>query len=447
VVEVFYNPLCSVATDEELSIVFVNWQQLILCNARLFRALYNNSDINSFETVGAVFLEEIDSLIGPYTKFCSSQRQAMAALQNDTSAVFKAKEAECAGSPKVGKLPLSTFLLKPMQRITKYPLLIKKILQHTRDTHPDYQPLKPSLTRTEYLLTSVNESVPDTTRLESLQNVFVKCLSDEPGERVVLNASTNCLGPRKLIQFGPVCKAKGSKELFAVLFNDMFWLARVDKGRYGNKAVDLDARDFDSIKFETYREPFMLYDIAMLENFKSEPTIQFSHRDKHYSFYCGAGREAAEWTENLHEGIRHAALLHQSQHRNNVPDPTVTGIATLTLRIVEGLELAPPADDKPTSVFVQASLHGHVQRSPVGPPKWDHTMHFLVQDVASDKVNISVYKANTFSPNVSLGKFDLSIQKLLKSGGLGPWNKRLILTDTNTGMVNVSVLFRYHGNR
>ena len=50
-------------------------------------------------------------------------------------------------------------------------------------------------------------------------------------------------------------------------------------------------------------------------------------------------------------------------------------------------------------------------------------------------------------PAVSLGKFDLSIQKLLKSGGLGPWNKRLILTDTNTGMVNVSVLFRYHGNR
>ena len=57
--QVFYNPLCSVATDDELSVVFVNWQQLILCNARLFRALYNNSDINSFETVGAVFLEEV----------------------------------------------------------------------------------------------------------------------------------------------------------------------------------------------------------------------------------------------------------------------------------------------------------------------------------------------------------------------------------------------------
>ena len=78
----------------------------------------------------------------------------------------------------------------------------------------------------------------------------------------------------------------------------------------------------------------MLYDMTMTENFKGEPTIQFSHRDKQYTFYCGSGREAAEWTENLHEGIRHAALLHQSQCRNNVPDPTVTGIATLTLRIV-----------------------------------------------------------------------------------------------------------------
>ena len=69
---------------------------------------------------------------------------------------------------------------------------------------------------------------------------------------------------------------------------------------------------------------------------------------------------------------------------------------------MEGLELAPPAEDKPTSVFVQGSLHGHVQRTPIGTPKWDHTMHFIVQDVASDKINLTVYKANTFSPNSKL---------------------------------------------
>ncbi|XP_063676353.1 intersectin-1-like isoform X2 [Bolinopsis microptera] len=448
VVEVFYNPLCSVATDDELTSVFVNWQQLILCNARLFRALYNNSDINSFESVGSVFLEEIDSLIGPYTKFCSAQRQAMITLQEGVSHDFKVKEKECAGSPKVGKLPLSTFLLKPMQRITKYPLLIKKILQHTRDTHPDYQSLKDSLTRTEHLLTSVNEAVRATTRLESLQRVFDKCC-DDLGEKVRLNSNTNCLGARKLIHFGSVFKNKGSKELFAILFTDTLWITRVDKGRYGNKPIDIDARDFDSIKFETYRDPFLLNNVFPTESNKNSADLafSFSYNDRNYSFTCQTAKEASDWVDHLNDGIRNATLLYHSHYKTSLPDPTIAGQATITLRIVEGLELALPPDEKPNSLFVQASLLSHVQKTPTGAPKWDHTIHFVVGDVSTDKINITVFKENSFSPNVSLGKFDLSIQKLLKTGGPGPWNKRLILTDTNSGMVNVCIMLRYHGNR
>ena len=63
------------------------------------------------------------------------------------------------------------------------------------------------------------------------------------------------------------------------------------------------------------------------------------------------------------------------------------------------MELALPPDEKPNSLFVQASLLGHVQKTPVGAPKWDHTIHFVVQDVSTDKINITVYKENLFSPN------------------------------------------------
>ena len=279
---------------------------------------------------------QIDSLVVPYTKFCSAQRQAMIALQESVSPVFKVREKECATSPKVGKLPLSTFLLKPMQRITKYPLLIKKILQHTRDTHPDYCSLGDSLARTEYLLTTVNEAVRATSRLETLQRAFVKC-SEDLGERVTLHSATNCLGPRKLTHFGSLSKTKGSKEMFAVLFTDMLWIAKVDKGRYGNKSIDLDARDFDSVKFEYYRDPFLLNNMSMTESGKSsaaEQTFHFSYNDKNYCFYCNSASDATDWSDHLHGAIRNAVLLYHSHYKVYLPDPTVSGQATLTLRIV-----------------------------------------------------------------------------------------------------------------
>lgn len=38
---------------------------------------------------------------------------------------------KCVANPKAKGMPMSSFLLKPMQRITKYPLLIKEVLPAT----------------------------------------------------------------------------------------------------------------------------------------------------------------------------------------------------------------------------------------------------------------------------------------------------------------------------
>ena len=285
---------------------------------------------------------QIDNLIGPYTKFCSSQRQAMITLQEHTSPIFKAKESECAQSPKVGKLPLSTFLLKPMQRITKYPLLIKKILEHTQEDHSDYQALRDALNRTEHLLTTVNEAVRATSRLETLQRNFAKCLSsDYASENIQLNSNTNSLGVRKLLYFNSVYKSKGSKELFAVLFNDVLWIAKMDRAKYGNKPIDLDARDFDSIKFEFYKDPFFLHNMILTENSKSQSdTIQFLYNDKNYSLYFLGAKECQEFTSALTSAVQYVNLVYQSHHRTNVPDPTISGVARLTIRLVCYLHIA-----------------------------------------------------------------------------------------------------------
>jgi hypothetical protein len=35
-------------------------------------------------------------------------------------------------------MPLSFYLLKPVKRVTEYPLLMEKLLKHTPADHPDY---------------------------------------------------------------------------------------------------------------------------------------------------------------------------------------------------------------------------------------------------------------------------------------------------------------------
>jgi len=259
----------------------------------------------------------------------------------------------------------------------------------------------------------------------------------------LLNSNTNYMGERRLVYSGGLSKTRGAKELWGVLFNDSLWLTRPDRGRYGNKPIDIDSREFDHIKFEHYREPFLLNDIILSEH--TTDSIQFTHKDKPYVFHAVSEAQNKLWLDSLSLCVNEATSQYNRLYQTMAPDPMLKGQATLSLRVVEAGELALPVEDKQNSVYAQISLGGHVQRTPTSIPKWDHTMHFVVKDVNSAKVNITVHKANKYSPNVSLGKFDLSLSKLLRSGS-GPWNKRLILTDASSGVVNVSITLRHHGS-
>jgi hypothetical protein len=64
-----------------------------------------------------------------YIRFCSRQLSAAKFLQQLTeeSPEFRNTVKQCQSDPRTNGMPLSSFLIKPMQRITKYPLLIKKV--------------------------------------------------------------------------------------------------------------------------------------------------------------------------------------------------------------------------------------------------------------------------------------------------------------------------------
>ena len=64
-----------------------------------------------------------------YIRFCSCQISAAVYLQRltETMPEFVKVAQVCQQDPRTKGMPLSSFLIKPMQRITKYPLIIGKV--------------------------------------------------------------------------------------------------------------------------------------------------------------------------------------------------------------------------------------------------------------------------------------------------------------------------------
>ncbi|XP_049588860.1 intersectin-2-like [Syngnathus scovelli] len=158
-------------------------------------------------------------------------------------------------------MPLSSFLLKPMQRITRYPLHIKSILECTAEGHPDRGPLKEALERAEELCQQVNEGVRDTENLDRLSG-FKITSCDGAAENIVFNSITNCLGPRKLLHSGKIYKVKSNKELWAFLFNDFLLLTHSGK-QFTSSGIDKLFSTENNTHLKMYKPPIMLNEVLV----------------------------------------------------------------------------------------------------------------------------------------------------------------------------------------
>ena len=65
---------------------------------------------------------------------------------------------EAKEKPECQGLVLGSFLIKPVQRMCKYPLLLKVILKNTPEDHIDYQDLAAAIARFERILSDINEA-------------------------------------------------------------------------------------------------------------------------------------------------------------------------------------------------------------------------------------------------------------------------------------------------
>ncbi|KAI8815050.1 hypothetical protein BJ742DRAFT_733571 [Cladochytrium replicatum] len=84
-------------------------------------------------SVVRVFQSQIEGF-SCYNAYCGNQNHSRRLLGRlKAEPTFSKFVAQCEANPRLNKLNLSDLLVKPMHRITRYPILLKRLLSHTLD--------------------------------------------------------------------------------------------------------------------------------------------------------------------------------------------------------------------------------------------------------------------------------------------------------------------------
>lgn len=207
IVDLYINPMRKnkLIRPKDLAVLFSNIEQVLPINKEFSKwldDLHNDGPI--VQLIGELLIKVSDYL-KIYTMYCSNHPYALMklqALQNGNKSIAKFFE-QCAASQQSRNLSLANFLIKPVQRICKYPLLIRELIRSTDASHPDYQNLCTALLKVETVVTIVNEAARQAEGVHKMLDFQNR-----------LTTKCNLMTPqRQLIQTGTLSLKIGGNEL------------------------------------------------------------------------------------------------------------------------------------------------------------------------------------------------------------------------------------------
>uniref|UniRef100_A0A8C9MLZ9 Intersectin-1 n=1 Tax=Serinus canaria TaxID=9135 RepID=A0A8C9MLZ9_SERCA len=453
VTEIFQKPLMEseLVTEKEVAMIFVNWKELIMCNIKLLKALRVRKKMSGekmpVKMIGDILTAQLPHM-QPYIRFCSCQLNGAALIQQKTDEVpdFKDFVKRLAMDPRCKGMPLSSFLLKPMQRVTRYPLIIKNILENTPENHPDHSHLKQALEKAEELCSQVNEGVREKENSDRLEWIQAHVQCEGLSEQLVFNSVTNCLGPRKFLHSGKLYKAKSNKELYGFLFNDFLLLTQIIKP-LGSSGTDKVFSPKSNLQYKMYKTPIFLNEVLVklpTDPSGDEPIFHISHIDRVYTLRAESINERTAWVQK----IKAASELYIETEKKKrekaylVRSQRATGIGRLMVNVVEGIELKPCRSHGKSNPYCEVTMGSqcHITKTIQDTlnPKWNSNCQFFIKDLEQDVLCITVFERDQFSPDDFLGRTEIRVADIKKDqGSKGPVTKCLLLHEVPTGEIVV----------
>ncbi|KAI6004684.1 Dbl homology domain-containing protein [Pisolithus albus] len=244
VVELFYLRLVDMLEAESTSVIFSNIEDIPLTHTALL------STLEERQRECRLYIDHVGGLLEThmphmrvYLDYCVNQANAGKVLQSlrDANPELSTQLQCLREDPSARNLDLFSNLLVPMQHLTRYPLLIRQILQYTDPPtptpdlsmaprltlslpteHAERESIVNSLACAERILEEVNETIRDREGRERLGEVSEELRIGK--DRLDLTLPTRHLGPRRLLKEGVLAKAKSGRKLRVLLCSDILLL-------------------------------------------------------------------------------------------------------------------------------------------------------------------------------------------------------------------------------
>ncbi|XP_044153950.1 dynamin-binding protein-like isoform X3 [Bufo gargarizans] len=147
-------------TNVDYDVLFGNIHSVINVTTMFLGALEN------CDSVGLIFLEHRMPLELVYKEYCQNHEETLALLEAyEKNEKFQRSLQECIATVKslyqewgrTNYINLGSFLIKPVQRIMRYPLLLMELQGATPESHPDKNPIKEAVRAAKEINVNINE--------------------------------------------------------------------------------------------------------------------------------------------------------------------------------------------------------------------------------------------------------------------------------------------------
>ncbi|XP_053930140.1 rho guanine nucleotide exchange factor 26 isoform X2 [Cuculus canorus] len=161
-------------TKTESHHLFSNITDVYEASKKFFKELEERHQNNIFiDDISDIVEKHASSTFDPYVKYCTNEVYQQRTLQKliATNPAFKEVLSRIESHEDCRNLPMISFLILPMQRVTRLPLLMDTICQKTPKDSPKYENCKQALKEVSKLVRLCNEGARKMERTEMMYTI------------------------------------------------------------------------------------------------------------------------------------------------------------------------------------------------------------------------------------------------------------------------------------
>ncbi|XP_009559854.2 rho guanine nucleotide exchange factor 16 [Cuculus canorus] len=158
-------------TQTEHHHLFSNISDILMVSTRFFEDLEKRHQENVLiPDISDIVEEHASNHFSPYVSYCSNEVYQQRTLQKllTTNPLFKETLKQIERKPECGGLPMISFLILPMQRVTRLPLLLDTVCQKTKACTAAYGAATRALKAISKLVKNCNEGARAMERTEQM---------------------------------------------------------------------------------------------------------------------------------------------------------------------------------------------------------------------------------------------------------------------------------------